>query len=356
MRRTKLYQLMAVVGGLAVGASMPVLADGNGNGNSGGNSNNGGGGNSSDSSSVTVVPLNWTAGTATVDGDISEWDLSDASSMNKMCTGGKIDGDRNCGVKSSVQLSTMYARYNCDTETMYVLVLEAGNYEAAQSDNDSWVTSDGESNKILKADGTVAGTQFAWVTVNGDFQGYEASFQLPANGTYSDVEVHLQVSGNTSSTGKFDGYTSSFEGLASCEMPKLTCNDLMGSNGASMKSIAEYEADGNGGYSFVEGSGTDVITIDGDGNPSANGGTIDIATFIEDGVKDSDGVVSGDNIQFCQVPVFDSAGAEVCLWSADKDADGNYVNIEQVGCVDAEKGKSYAIKAGGEFSSVLEGE
>jgi len=334
MRKAKLYQLLAVAGGLSVAvASTPAWAKGKPD-TSG----------SSGDSSLTAVPLNWTAGTATVDGDISEWDLDDASSMNKMCTGGKIDGERNCGVKSSVQLSTMYARYDCDTETMYVLVLEAGNYEAEKSANDSWVTSDGQSEKILKADGSVAGTQFAWVTVGGDFQGYEASFQLPANGTYDNVEVHLQVSGNTSSTGKFDNYTSSIVGLTNCEMPvvedpvdeptdpvdeptdpvdeptdpvdeptdpvdeptdpvdeptdpvdeptdpvdeptdpvdeptdPVACSEITGSNGVPMSVIAEYESDGNGGYSFVEDSGdgpamrpkTPLAVENGVGKPAA---------------------------------------------------------------------------------------
>jgi hypothetical protein len=134
-----------------------------------------------------------------------------------------------------------------------------------------------------------------------------------------------------------------------------SCEDINGSNGVPMSVIAEYESDGNGGYSFVEDSGTDIINITSDGTPSVESGTVKIATFIEDGVQDSDGIVSGDSVQFCQVPVFD-ASEQVCLWSANKDADGNYINITQEGCTDAEQGKFYAIEAGGEFSSALEAE
>jgi len=137
--------------------------------------------------------------------------------------------------------------------------------------------------------------------------------------------------------------------------PNMACEDINGSNGVPMKLIAEYEANGNGGYSFVEDSGTDIINVASGSTPSVESGTVKIATFIEDGVQDSDGVVSGDSVQFCQVPVFD-ASEQVCLWSANKDADGNYINITQEGCTDAEQGKFYAIEAGGEFSSALEAE
>jgi len=344
MRRTKLYQLMAVVGGLAVGASMPVLAGGNGN--SGGNNSNAGGGNSSDSSSVTVVPLNWTAGKATVDGDYSEWNLSGG---NVMCTAGSINADgTGCDGNGKAHLSTVYLRYDCSSSTMYVLVLKEEGYDAQ---GERWV-------KIY--DSEVGNSEYpitmADVVVDGVSLGYEASFSLAPDTTYNDVQIHMNVSENTSSTGK-NGFTRSITVGECSEEPTLACSDLEGSNGVPMKVIAEYtKSDGDGGYSFVPGSGTNIITIDGSGNPSVSGDAIEIATFIEDGVQDSDGVVSGDNIQFCQVPVFDSAGAEVCLWSADKDAEGNYINIEQVGCVDAEKGKFYAIKAGDEFSSALAAE
>jgi len=328
-----------------------------------------------------VTPLNWTAGTATVDGDISEWDLSGG---NIMCTAGSLGVD-GCEGNGKEQLSTVYLRYDCTTNTMYVLVLEADGKDAERSESDAWVTVGGNSNKVLE--------EFAWV---GNTDGYEASFTMTEDS--DNVQVHLNVSGNTSSTGK-NGDTSSITGITTCEVPadeppadeppadngggnpNMACSEIVGSNGAPMSLIAKYETDDSGNYNF-EGSGTDIISINPDEDDPLSGGTFSVdsgvvkvaAVIVKGGtvaLPDEDGndsfsnagLVNGggqiadiSNVQFCQEGVFDSAGAEVCLWSADKDADGNYINIEQVGCVDAEKGKFYAIEAAGEFSSTLEAE
>ncbi|MBE9563097.1 MAG: hypothetical protein IMF12_09585, partial [Proteobacteria bacterium] len=104
---------------------------------------------------TSVEPV---AGTATVDGDISEWDLSADIAAN-MCTAGSVGVDGNCAGSGKVNLSDLYARYNCDTDTAYVLVLENSPYTAEESDGDAWVTVGGKSNKVVK--GGESG--FAWV-------------------------------------------------------------------------------------------------------------------------------------------------------------------------------------------------
>jgi len=378
MRKAKLYQLLAVAGGLSVAvASTPAWAKPVAN--------------------VDVVtPLNWTAGTATVDGDVSDW--GDLSGGNIMCTAGSLGVD-GCEGNGKEQLSTVYLRYDCSTSTMYVLVLEADGKDAERSESDAWVTVGGNSNKVLE--------NFAWV---GNTDGYEASFTMTEDS--DNVQVHLNVSGNTSSTGK-NGDTSSITGLDSCEMPvvedppaedppaedppaedppaedppvedpvsdtgnpNMACEDINGSNGVPMSLIAKYETNGSGEYVFEKG--TDIINItDADlsgGTWSVEGGVVKVGAIIVKGgttaLPDEDGddsfsnagltnkggqTADISNVQFCQVPVFD-ASEQVCLWSANKDADGNYINIVQEGCTDAEQGKFYAIEAGGEFSSALEAE
>jgi len=143
---------------------------------------------------VSVTPV---AGTATVDGDISEWDLNADFAAN-MCTAGSIGTDGNCEGNGKVNLSNLYARYNCDTDTLYVLVLENSPYTAEESNSDAWVTVGGNSNKVVKG----GESDFTWVrNDDGRAIGYEASFSLEA-GITANVQVHLNVSGNTSSTGK----------------------------------------------------------------------------------------------------------------------------------------------------------
>jgi len=156
------------------------------------------------------VVLSWTAGTATVDGDYSEWNLN-TDAATKMCEAGKIDGDGNCDGK--VQLSTLYSRYDCNTNTMYILVLKKEDDHTA--DGNRWV-------KIYDLSQSEHDIDIADVIIGGASQGYEASFILDA-GTYKDVEVHINIDGGrTSSTAKFGGYTRSIEVPVDCDVPVNT--------------------------------------------------------------------------------------------------------------------------------------
>ena len=115
-----------------------------------------------------------------------------------MCTAGSVGSDGNCAGSGKVNLSDLYSRYDCETDTMHVLVLENDPYQAEKSDGDAWVTIGGNRNKVVKG----GSSSFSWVEDdNGRAIGYEASFPLAA-GTHEDVQVHLNVSNNTSSTGK----------------------------------------------------------------------------------------------------------------------------------------------------------
>lgn len=164
--------------------------------------------------------------------------------------------------------------------------------------------------------------------------------------------------------------------------PVERCSDILDSKEVSMGLIEKFEWSGNG---YTHAEGTKHISISGDAssgewfviNPKLidvdaviiKGATGTYVYYYEPDAKARD-VFSNlklplnnggqipdiSNIQFCEDGHFDSKDAEVCLWTADQDKDGSYINIEQVGCIEAEKHKFYAIEAGGEFSSVLEAE
>lgn len=158
------------------------------------------------------VPLNWTPGTAVVDGDISEWNLS-TDVATRMCEAGSINADGTCNGKE--QLSTLYARYNCNTNTMYVLVLKQPGYTTDESA--SWVKIY-DLSQSPQVQGPANASNFHDVTIGGVVQGYEASFTLAA-GTYNSAEIHLEIDGGrTSSTGKID-YTRSITVPETCTVP-----------------------------------------------------------------------------------------------------------------------------------------
>jgi hypothetical protein len=136
-------------------------------------------------------------GSAVVDGDYSEWNLA-TDFTAEMREAGKANKDL---------LSKLYLRYDCNMQTMYVLVLAEDGYEAVNSANDAWIKFDSlpGNGKVVDGNDDNDGTlpDFAWVSVGATFIGYEASFTI-APGTYTeDVEVHIQIEpGRTSSTGK----------------------------------------------------------------------------------------------------------------------------------------------------------
>jgi hypothetical protein len=138
-------------------------------------------------------------GDATVDGNINDWDL----------VADFFDNMHEAGNPTKTLLSKSYVKYDCETQTLFVLVLTEPNVTADNSAKDAWVKvyDLGSSTQV---DGNSA--SFAWVFNGQTRVGYEAAFSL-APAAYNEVEIHLSVtwnneSGRTSSTGKDkQGYT-----------------------------------------------------------------------------------------------------------------------------------------------------
>jgi hypothetical protein len=144
-----------------------------------------------------------TYGTATVDGNAGEWNLT-----NDFVQHMYVAGD-----PSKANLSDGYLRYDCSTHTLYVLVLQVSPAKVLASANDAWATINGDPHKVYTGSSGNDGTppDFAWVGLNGGFaQGYEASFSIDP-GTYTIV-VHVEAndgSGNAQ-TSAFPGFNSNF--------------------------------------------------------------------------------------------------------------------------------------------------
>lgn len=144
-----------------------------------------------------------------VDGFTSDWNLASDYAAD-MYNAGRSD----TGWPGFAVLSRLYLRYDCDTKVLYALVLDV------QTDNQLPVASAGDAwlklysvglpaNKLIDGSGNGGTTprSFAWVysmpsDPNSPLLGYEACAQLD-EGAYTDFEAHLNVGGNTSSTGKY---------------------------------------------------------------------------------------------------------------------------------------------------------
>lgn len=172
---------------------------------------------------VIITP---TAGTASVDGNTSEWDTSDGSAdfSAKMCEAGRVDHSTGeCDGKD--HLSNLYLRYDCNKDIMYVLVLAEAGYWPHKTAQDAWVKIY-DIASFSQVDGNSSG--FSWVAPNGVEEktliGYEASFSLDA-GIYDEMEAHIQIkNGRTSSTGK-KADPISIAVPEDCEMPPVDENE-----------------------------------------------------------------------------------------------------------------------------------
>ncbi len=137
------------------------------------------------------------SGTATIDGDKSEWNtLEDLYA--KMCETGDCE--------SNAHMSSLYLRYDCNSQIMYALVLREGGYNPIRNAENAWLSIDG-----TKVDPTPA----AWVYDDDTLIGYEASFPL-SGGTYN-MEAQIQFATSfISSTGN-EGNEIQVEVPESCE-------------------------------------------------------------------------------------------------------------------------------------------
>ena len=129
------------------------------------------------------------AGSATVNGNPSEWALG-ADHFAEMSATGTTMGD-------------LYLRYDCDSETLFALVLARDGFQARQTrPENAYLRIDGTGKLVSGLSGN-DGTppDFAWVSGDGTLAaGYEASGSL-APGTYT-LRAHVLIADDSA-----DGYT-----------------------------------------------------------------------------------------------------------------------------------------------------
>lgn len=132
-------------------------------------------------------------GSAVVDGNTGEWDLTDHTDdfFADMTRAGKVDARHPIESKA-------YLRYDPATQIMYVLVLTQPGIPAVIKADDAWAAINGISHKVFTGASVNDATQpnFAWVEKgydghNNHAKGYEASFRL-AQGNYQII-IHLKV-------------------------------------------------------------------------------------------------------------------------------------------------------------------
>jgi hypothetical protein len=132
-----------------------------------------------------AAPPNPSPGSATVDGDISDWSLAD-DFFADMTDGGNPDKPAR---------AKLYLRYDCDSETLFALVLALGDEKARQDRPDeAYLQIDGS--KLIDPDG-----DFAWVNGDGTLaDGWEGAGEL-APGSYT-LRAHVLIADDSA-----DGYT-----------------------------------------------------------------------------------------------------------------------------------------------------
>jgi hypothetical protein len=143
-----------------------------------------------------------------VDGDPSEWNLAE-DFFSDMYNAGRNQPSW----PGFAVLSRVYLRYNCATHVLNILVLDVEDGMMVDTDPQSaWVKFYGvglPGDKLIDDQGNGGTTprSFAWVhTLPSDpfspVIGYEASAQLD-EGAYANIEVHLNIEGQTSSSGRY---------------------------------------------------------------------------------------------------------------------------------------------------------
>ena len=110
-------------------------------------------------SSASALAPYTSIGTAVVDGNTGEWNLS-ADFFADMTRAGIVDANHPLESKA-------YLRYDPVTQTMYVLVLTEPGIPAVVSAGDAWAAIDGISNKVFtgSSPNDAAQPNFAWVVV-----------------------------------------------------------------------------------------------------------------------------------------------------------------------------------------------
>jgi hypothetical protein len=132
---------------------------------------------------------------ATVDGNYSEWDLSYDFFSNMY----------EAGNPNKAVMAKLYLRYDCDSSTLYMLVLaEPGHTIDADAGTGEHFAKLGGTKLVQESDAPPDGApppDFAWINLSGDGKtadGWEASATLYP-GSYTDFLVHSQVDDNQTS-------------------------------------------------------------------------------------------------------------------------------------------------------------
>ncbi len=143
-----------------------------------------------------------------VDGDPAEWDLT-----NDFFADMYNAGNPNPDWPGFAILSKLYLRYDCSASNLYALVLDVAEdgLMPDESPGDAWIKiyDIGWPNNLLingNGEGNTSPRGFEWVYEtpgddNTPLLGFEAYAQLD-EGIYDAFEAHLNISGNTSSTGR----------------------------------------------------------------------------------------------------------------------------------------------------------
>jgi hypothetical protein len=136
-----------------------------------------------------ATPPEPTYASATVDGDYSEWDLTNDHFAHMYRAGDPLKPIE----------SHLYLRYDCRTNTLYALVLAEEGVEVLEQPDDAFVKLGNTTKLVDGNDSPPDGTppDFEWITDNGT-TGWEASASL-APRIYSNLNVHVQVLANDES-------------------------------------------------------------------------------------------------------------------------------------------------------------
>jgi hypothetical protein len=147
---------------------------------------------------VSAAAPNVVTGTATVDGNYSEWNLT-ADFFANMYIGGD---------SSKTLWSKAYLRYDYSTGTLYVLVLDVLENKSSTASGNAWVAecpvtdTNIKNNKVVSDSSGNNGVppDFAWISSSGGFaRGYEASFKVNPGSWL--ILIHIEAgSSDTSAT------------------------------------------------------------------------------------------------------------------------------------------------------------
>jgi hypothetical protein len=135
----------------------------------------------------------------TLDGDQSDWNLNTDFFADMYLAGNP----------TRTVLSKFYSRYSCQSNRLYIMVLDVVDDDLIvdNSPDEAWLKIYDISNSTLVCgNSNDVSCDFEWIySIPGDANsiiiGFEAYIDL-ALGMYSEIEAHLNIDGETSSTGK----------------------------------------------------------------------------------------------------------------------------------------------------------